>query len=150
MQISFAMRVVFIVGTTNRFQICLIYTYVPLFQLLFKLMKMATIVRMRMKDKGDGDQAPVPLSIFRSNSKFDENSKHFCDWSGIYPKLERSEFLSNFEFDRNMLSGTRARTKLLLTDLMTKRITKNYCQTLQPNLQTHDNVDYLRRWSSIW
>ena len=24
----------------------------------------------------DHDQAPVPLSIFRSNSKFDENSKH--------------------------------------------------------------------------
>ena len=54
-------------------------------------------------------QAPVPLSIFRSNSKFDENSKHrLIGW--VYSKLERSEFSSNFEFDRNMLSGTGART----------------------------------------
>ena len=80
--------------------------------------------------------APVPLSIFRSNSKFDENSKHSSvkytrpittifahvttvslSWrvqnivviGWIYLKLERSEFSSNFEFDRNMLSGTGAR-----------------------------------------
>ena len=33
----------------------------------------------------------------------------------IYLKLERSEFSSNFEFDRNMLSGTGARTGLLYT-----------------------------------
>ena len=78
------------------------------------------------------DMAPVPLSIFRSNSKFDENSKHssakytwpittiFCTLSWrvqnivvigrVDSKLERSEFSSNFEFDRNMLSGTGART----------------------------------------
>ena len=73
------------------------------------------------------DQAHVPLSIFRSNAKFDENSKHYCkiyaaDHNDIvhtcvqnivvigrvYSKLERSEFSSNFEFDRNMLSGTGA------------------------------------------
>ena len=84
-------------------------------------------------------QAPVPLSIFRSNSKFDENSKYSsvkytrpittifctrhdsvtvvtcakyrCDRSNIL-KLERSEFSSNFEFDRNMLSGTGARSHI--------------------------------------
>ena len=81
------------------------------------------------------DQAPVPLSIFWSNSKFDENSKHCSvkytrpittifshvttvslSWrvqnifviGQIYLKLERSEFSSNLEFDRNMLSGTGA------------------------------------------
>ena len=79
--------------------------------------------------------APVPLSIFRSNSKFDENSKHYSvklrgrsqryfahvttvslSWrvqnfvviGRVYSKLEHSEFSSNFEFDRNMLSGTGA------------------------------------------
>ena len=75
---------------------------------------------------------PVPLSIFRSNSKFAENSKHssvkysrlmttiFCTrhdsvtvvtcakYRCDRSKLERSEFSSNFEFDRNMLSGTGA------------------------------------------
>ena len=80
------------------------------------------------------DQTPVPLSIFWSNSKFNENSKHssvkymrpittiFCTRhdsvtvvqnivviGGVYSKLERSEFSSNFEFDRNMLNGTGAR-----------------------------------------
>ena len=81
------------------------------------------------------DLAPVPLSIFRSNSKFDENSKHssvkctrpittifshvttvslswrvqnIVEIGWIYLKLERSEFSSNFEFDQNMLSGTGA------------------------------------------
>ena len=89
------------------------------------------------------DQAPVPLSIFRSNSKFEENSKHstvkytrsittiFCTRHDsvfvvtcanivvigrIYLKLERSEFSSNFEFDRNMLCGTGAMTTLKTTD----------------------------------
>ena len=79
--------------------------------------------------------APVPLSIFRSKSKFDENSKHSSvnirgrsqryfphvttvslSWrvqnivviGRVYSKLERSEFSSNFEIDRNMLSGTGA------------------------------------------
>ena len=79
------------------------------------------------------DQAPVPLSIFRSNSKFDENSKHSsvkytrpittifctrhdsvtvvtcakyrCDRSNIF---ETRAFWSFIEFDRNMLSGTGA------------------------------------------
>ena len=82
-------------------------------------------------------QAPVPLSIFRSNSKFDENSKHssvkytwlittiFCTRHDsvtvvtcakyrcdrrVYSKLEHSEFSSNFKFNRNMLSGTGARS----------------------------------------
>ena len=36
----------------------------------------------------------------------------------VYSKLERSEFSSNFEFDRNMLSGTGARTPVA-TVLMT-------------------------------
>ena len=79
-------------------------------------------------------QAPVPLSIFRSNSKFDENSKHSsvkytrpittifctrhdsvtvvtcakyrCDRSSIF---ETRAFWIFIEFDRNMLSGTGAR-----------------------------------------
>ena len=72
--------------------------------------------------------APVPLSIFRSNSKFDKNSgrsqRYFAhvttvslSWRvqnivviGLMDlKLERSEFSSNFEFDRNMLSGSGTR-----------------------------------------
>ena len=37
----------------------------------------------------------------------------------IYLKLERSEFSSNFEFDRNMLSGTGARSSApKATDMM--------------------------------
>ena len=96
----------------------------PAFQYLFSLWGLCMISL---------HQAPVPLSIFRSNSKFDENSKHssvkytrsittvFCTrhdsvtvqnivvigW--IYMKLERSEFSSNFEFDQNVLSVTGAR-----------------------------------------
>ena len=62
------------------------------------------------------DLAPVPLSIFRSNSKFNKNSERssfeytrpittiFC----TYFILECFEFSWNFEFDRNMLSGTGA------------------------------------------
>ena len=45
----------------------------------------------------DRAQAPVPLSIFRSNSKFDENSKH-CSVKYTWPittKLERYKFSSN-------------------------------------------------------
>ena len=77
--------------------------------------------------------APVPLSIFRSNSKFNENSKHSsvtytwpitaifctrhdsatvvtcakyrCDRSSIF---ETRAFWIFIEFDRNMLSGTGA------------------------------------------
>ena len=80
-------------------------------------------------------QAPVPLSIFRSNSKFDENSKHSsvnytrpittifctrhdsvtvvtcakyrCDRSIIFGTRAFWIFI---EFDRNMLSGTGARS----------------------------------------
>ena len=82
------------------------------------------------------NQAPVPLSIFRSNSKFNENSENalvsnILDRSQryfahvtivtlscrvqnivvigrVYFTLECFEFSSNFEFDRNMLSGTGA------------------------------------------
>ena len=80
--------------------------------------------------------APVPLSIFRSNSKFDENSECYSfeyarsqrylahvttvtlSWrvqnivviGRVYFTLECFEFSSNFEFDRNMLSGTGARS----------------------------------------
>ena len=84
--------------------------------------------------------APVPLSIFRSNSKFDENSecssfeytrpittifctrhdsdtvvtcaKYRCGRPRIFYTKECFEFSSNFEFDRNMLSGTGARLGL--------------------------------------
>ena len=79
--------------------------------------------------------ASVPLSIFPSNSKFDENSERssfeytrpittiFCtrhavtlSWrvqnivviGRVCFTLECFEFSSNFEFDRNMLSGTGA------------------------------------------
>ena len=74
--------------------------------------------------------AHVPLSIFRSNSKFDENSERSSfkyirpittifvtlSWrvqnivviGRVYFTLECFEFSSNFEFDRNMLSGTGA------------------------------------------
>ena len=75
MQIVFAMWIVFIGGTNNRFQICTIYTFVPLFQLLFKLMKMATIVRLRMKDKGDGDQDKAAINSLRPRP----NRRHFAD-----------------------------------------------------------------------
>ena len=74
-------------------------------------------------DKAWQGQAPVPLSIFRSNSKFDENSKHynvkytrpittiFCTRHDsvtvvsvqnivvigrVYSKLKRSEFSSKY------------------------------------------------------
>ena len=84
------------------------------------------------------DQAPVPLSIFRSNSKFYENSERFSlnildrsqryfahvtavtlSWrvqnivviGRVYLTLDCFEFSSNFEFDRNMLSGTGARSR---------------------------------------
>ena len=76
--------------------------------------------------------APVPLSIFRSNSKFDENSerssfdrsqRYFAhvttvtlSWrvqnivviGHVYFTIECFEFSSNLEFDRNMLIGTGA------------------------------------------
>ena len=67
------------------------------------------------------DLAPVPLSMFRSNWKFDENSKHssvkytrpslswrvqnIIEIGRVYSKLKRSEFSSNFEFDRICLVG---------------------------------------------
>ena len=79
-------------------------------------------------------QAPVPLSIFRSNSMKIQNALvlNIPDWpqryfahvttvklswrvqnifviGGVYFTLECFEFSSNFEFDRNMLSGTGAR-----------------------------------------
>ena len=57
------------------------------------------------------DMAPVPLSIFRSNSKFDENSERssFIVVIGrVYFTQECFEFSSNSEFDRNMRSGTGA------------------------------------------
>ena len=78
----------------------------------------------------NGFQAPVPLSIFRSNSKFDENSERcsfeytrpittiFCTRHDsdtvvtcVYFTLECFEFSLNFEFDWNMLSGTGARSR---------------------------------------
>ena len=92
--------------------------------------------------------APVPLSIFRSNSKFVENSKHssvrysrpittisctrhdsvqhivVIGW--VYSKLERSEFSSNFEFDRDMLSGTGA-----LSNLKERRWVNNALLSIQ-------------------
>ena len=80
-------------------------------------------------------QAPVPLTIFRSNSKFDQHlqcsglkypppittkfstrhdsytvvtcAKFHCDWLK-FSKLEHSKFWSNFKFDRNTVSGTGA------------------------------------------
>ena len=88
-----------------------------------------------------GRQAPVPLSIFRSNSKFDESSERSSfeytrpitrDFAHVttvtlswrvqnivvirrgYFTLECFEFSANFEFDRNMLSGTGARSTLLM------------------------------------
>ena len=80
-------------------------------------------------------QAPVPLSIFRSNSKFDENSERYS-FKSIRPittifctrhdsdtvvtcakcRYDRPRifytrvFWIFIEFDRNMLSGTRARS----------------------------------------
>ena len=88
-------------------------------------------------------QAPVPLSIFGSNSKFDENSecsgfeytrpittifctRHDSDTVVTCAKYRCDrifytivfEFSSNFEFDRNMLSGTGARpVKTLMLSL---------------------------------
>ena len=55
--------------------------------------------------------APVPLSIFRSNSKIHENSEcsSIVVIGRVYFTLECFGFSSNFEFDRNMLSGTGAR-----------------------------------------
>ena len=92
-------------------------------------------------DARSENQAPVPLSIFRSNSKFDETSecssfeytrpitaifctrhdsdtvvtcaKYSCD-----PEEHQHEFSSNFEFDRNMLSGTGARSDRRQSDNM--------------------------------
>ena len=82
-----------------------------------------------------GDQAPVPLAIFRSNSKFYQNlpcsglkctlpiTTKFCTHHDnvtvvtcanfaaigyVYSKLELSRFWSNLEFDRNIGSGTGA------------------------------------------
>ena len=82
------------------------------------------------------DEAPVPLMIFRSNSKFNEISNAFLNylfrqsqrtfsyvttvtlsWSvqnflrsveHVIKKPEPSFFLPNFEFDRNIVSGTGA------------------------------------------
>ena len=59
--------------------------------------------------------APVPLSIFRSNSKFDENlERSSFEYTGPITTIfctrhdSGTEFSSNFEFDRNMLSGSGA------------------------------------------
>ena len=62
------------------------------------------------------DLAPVPLSIFRSNSKFNENSElswrvqNFVVIGKVYFKPGHFKFWSNFEFDRNIVSGTGARS----------------------------------------
>ena len=84
------------------------------------------------------DQVPVPLTLFRSNSKLNQNlqcsglkytlpitttfctrhdsytvvtcAKFRCGWLK-HLKLEHSKFWSNFEFDRNTASGTGARPK---------------------------------------
>ena len=102
------------------------------------------------------DLAPVPLSIFRSNSKFDENPKHssvkytrpittiFCTRHDsdtivvigrIYLKLERSEFSSNFEFDRNMFSGTDAwSVKVIFIETIVSSFTQLSRIFISPNL----------------
>ena len=93
-------------------------------------------------------QAPVPLSIFRSNSKFDENSerssfkyirpittifctrhdsdtvvtcaKYRCDRPRIfYTRV----FWIFIEFDRNMLSGTGAWWSSVIVERQHRRIT---------------------------
>ena len=68
------------------------------------------------------DQASVPLTIFRSNSKFDQNVqcsslnilRHFAlqDFfviGRVHFKPEHCNFLLNFDVDRNIVSGTGAR-----------------------------------------
>ena len=77
-------------------------------------------------------QAPVPLMVFRSNSKFDlvqnifnqsqQNFAHvttvtlswriqnFVVIDRVSFKPEHCKFWSNFEFDRNIVSGTGARS----------------------------------------
>ena len=69
------------------------------------------------------DLAPIPLTIFRSNSRLDKNLKcaaskcmppittKFCtrqDSVTAYFKVECSKFLTNFEFVLNTVSGTGA------------------------------------------
>ena len=81
------------------------------------------------------DQAPVPLTIFRSNSKLVQNVTCFemfstittifctrpnsvnvvtctefrCDRLSIFSIRALHFFLSNFEFDRNTVNGTGSR-----------------------------------------
>ena len=74
--------------------------------------------------------APIPLRIFRSNLKLDQNlqcsglkctqpiTSKFCTGHDsnfavicyVYFKLEHSKFWSNFKFDRNIVGGTGAWT----------------------------------------
>ena len=49
-------------------------SYIQCYQNMLTFMSNGEYVYMRMLHTSG--QAPVPLSIFRSNSKFDENSKH--------------------------------------------------------------------------
>ena len=102
----------------NNFDYC---NFVTSLNTMFNLYEMLENILMKLKHHKyqlinvvfGPVQAPVPLSIFRSNSKFDENSKHSSSKHSsmigpVYSKLKRSEFSSNFKFDRNMLSGTGA------------------------------------------
>ena len=58
----------------------------------------------------------------------------------VYSKLEHSEFSSNFEFDRNMLSGTGARSQL------------EYCSSIwDPILnKDSDSIEKVQRKAARW
>ena len=77
----------------------------------------------------------------------------------IYIKLERSEFSSNFEFDRNMLSGTGSRPDVLMSYSLLRLMVQHadsssswrlccldihnkFCQPLQQ----FSSVDLMRCW----
>ena len=113
---------------------------------------------------------PVPLSIFRSNSKFDENSERssfeytgpittFCTRHDngtvmtvqniavigrVYFTLEWFEFSSNFEFNRNMLSGTGAWYHLILVKSLIQSLGTHIWYLGEP--QT--NLSNLAKWMS--
>ena len=116
------------------------------------------------------DQAPVPLSIFRSNSMKIQNAlvsnilnrsqRYFAhvttvtlSWrvqnivviGRVYFTLECFEFSSNFEFDRNMLSGTGARSRncgCLITWFCYQLIAKPGNKTVPvPWLDPYSHVD---------
>ena len=116
--------------------------------------------------------APVPLSIFRSNLKFDENSERFsfeytgpittifctrhdsdtvvtCAKYRVYFTLECFQFSSNFEFDRNMLSGTGARSAAWHGSVY-KHIAYNIAaDDMAPKGARRSTVLVLREYSSL-